>query len=949
MGKVAEANSKELRKMKLIDTINILDVLAEYEFNINCDTIPLECTMKDIYSQLDENTLELVKETIEVDDDFAVGKCFDDLKKEFGFGDSMFLDYDIKTLRKMGIFTSVQGRTYYKFLSGNKPVDEKGFLIAGPKKFRNLNIYTGTYYGEDGFDIDGKDENNFTRDDGYINKYNFDRDGYYYEIDEDGNYVKTDSIYNPYGFDVKGDCYQLQDDGTYVNIGKLDSYGFDIDGFYYIYNSAIGEYVKTEFFLDDNYFDRDGLYWSHIGEKLGPRKRKLTYADGEQVILEDVVYYNRKSNVDETKPNVSSRIPTNLPYDLNYFDRDGYYYCLNENGERVKSKFKYNERYLDVDSYYYALQPDGTRVKTDREYDDNYYSLDRHYYKLQEDGTRVRTDYVIDIDGLNCPGLIVKYRYDSNTNKNRKAFAFDEDGYLYNYIDGKFVKADPPTKVSKYGFDRDGYYHKKLKDGTWDENPTNSKNDKYGFNEDGIYCYSEGRTENPYVNAMGFSQDGYFWVKGKKKKRLVKTNSKVDEFGFDIDKLFNFKKLDGTYVKKLYNQRFLSRDGYYYKRVQQEDGTYIRVKTNRKVDIRGFDLSGNHFDRFVNPSTGEEIYKNPMPYDKRGFDVDGIYWETPGITYRSGRRRELSINRVKTNPPRIYDDRQFDFRGFYCIVKDGVVTVTDSKRDPDGFDRDGYDEEGYDRNGYNKDGYDREGYNILGYDKDGYDREGYDKDGYDREGYDREGYDSVGRDRDEKNGVPIVNDVYDEEGYDYHNFDRNGIHKVTKLPYDENYFMKDGNNLITGTRYSLTGHNIDGKFNSKRVSSYALRYMYNDKEKGLECVYIARELLTSKFESKDNIASLYVPSESRNKKVLTEKLYKYVVAAAVLDPEIKELLRIYVVKLLRKIHELKTLVEEEKKKVDKDEDLIKLYKKRISEYNEMIRKTEMGDIYKRNI
>ena len=50
-----------------------------------------------------------------------------------------------------------------------------------------------------------------------------------------------------------------------------------------------------------------------------------------------------------TKVNGSSKFITDLPYDLNYFDREGYYYILDENGNRIKSNLRYNERYLDAE------------------------------------------------------------------------------------------------------------------------------------------------------------------------------------------------------------------------------------------------------------------------------------------------------------------------------------------------------------------------------------------------------------------------------------------------------------------------------------------------------------------------------------------------------------------------------------------------------------------------
>jgi len=63
----------------------------------------------------------------------------------------------------------------------------------------------------------------------------------------------------------------------------------------------------------------------------------------------------------------------------------------------------------------------------------------------------------------------------------------------------------------------------------------------------------------------------------------------------------------------------------------------------------------------------------------------------------------------------------FDIHGYH---KD-----TDTKYNPKGYDKDGFD-----KYGFNENGYDKEGYNNLGYDKDGFNHNGLDKDGYNTKG-----------------------------------------------------------------------------------------------------------------------------------------------------------------------------------------------------------------------
>lgn len=1058
--KIVSDNSKKSRQLRLIDILNILDVMAEYDVDINNKTVPMECILQNIYDNIPDDILKLIKEDITADVRYELGKEYNEAKKQFYKKNPVFLDYDISTLRKMGIFEPCN---IYEGFKDIDIIDDNGFIIHGPNKFLNLNIYTSTYFDVNGLNINGLNEQNFSSGDGFFNKYNFGRDGYYYELTADGEYVKTDSIYNPYGFDVKGDYYELQDDGTYKNLGKIDSHGYDIAGIYYKYNNITKEYVKTNEIMDDRGFDRDGIYCA-IGESIAHKTRVLEYSDGVTRTFENVTYC-----ISSYKTNRYDKFFTELPYDLNYFDRDGYYYILDKDGNRIKSDRKYNERFLDAYSNYYELLPDGTRQKTDRKYDDDYFDLNGYYYKLQSDGRRAKTRDLTDKNGANYQGLVIKYTLNMyNSSRKVKYVAFDQEGYCYEYIKRKLIKLDPPSKISKYGFDIDGYYHELLPDGTRNEKPTQSRIDPYGFDECGIFKKDDHDT---IFNEHGFTQAGYYKY----------TDSKKDANGFDIDGLCDFKMADGSIRRLPFNHRFLSRDGYYYKRVQKEDGTYKRVITNRRVDARGFDLSGTHYDVFINNTTKELIYKNPLKYDKYGFDVDGIYYEIPKVIYRSGGARNLSFQRVMTSPASKTDEHGFNFRGFYCEMIDGKMVTTNSKFNHYGFDRDGYycelvdgekstrdlhgfDIEGLSENGTifdrfhftQKDYYDYEHLGIIhevkpcsfdiagyyhdknghahgkidehGFDKEGYyhellpngkrdekptdkhtdprgfagngryygskqngrsangtslvDARGFDIDGlfivdggntpYDRKYFDLEGYyyelQEDGKyvktnrkynlnffDRDgyyyklEKDGSRVKTDgKFNDEGIDCNGFNQEGKHVVTKLDYDENYFRADGINIITGTNYSLNGYDINGFYNPVMVSTYASTYMYDSEDQDLECVYIARKALQLPFEKRDLIFD-EIPSDLRNKKVLTEKLYKYIVAAAVLDSSIKEMLIEYLKKLSEEIKKLVDELKKEKAKADRNDAIIKEYEKKLASYREMKRKTEIGDIGGRNI
>lgn len=1073
--------TQKSKQLRLIEILNILDVLSEYNFDINNTTVPLGCILQTAYSHIPENVLELVKKEITTDIGYELGKEYNEAKKQFYKKNPIFLDYDIKTLRKMGIFELCN---IYEGFKNINIIDKNGFIIHGLDKFLNLNIYTGTYFSPEGLNINGLDEQNFSPEDAFFNKYGFGRDGYYYELTSDGQRIKTDSLYNPDGFDVKGDYYQLQPDGTYKKVGKLNPYNFDINGIFYKYNKITKEYVTTNSHFDDRGFDKNGIFCT-TAESIGNKTKVLEFCDGVERVFSDVTYVDGIKKI-----NRSSRFITNLPYDLNYFDRDGYYYTLDAVGNRVKSNVKYNDRFLDAEGYYYELQPDGTRIKTERKYDDNYYDLNGYYYELQPDGTRTQTKELYDKTGANYLGLIIKYTPDNCVQRKKKYVAFDRDGYCYSYTNGRFVKMEPATKISKYGFDVNGYYHELLPNGTRDETPTDKKVDEHGFDEYGIY-FKPKKLGTAYfittiLNEYNFSQDGYYW---KKQSYPTKTKSKKDPHGFDIDGLYDFKLHDGKTVKRPYNNRYLSIDGYYYRKITNQDGTVERKKTGRKVDIRGFDLDGTHYDLSIDENAKKIIYSNPQKYDENGFDVDGIFYEKQKVTYKNGGGRVFNGNRIKTTPPRNYNEHNFNFRGFYCEVNGKKVVVTNSKYNLYGFDMHGYykelDENGektiFDPNGFtidgnysvinnegvrvvtnakvdsrgfcqkdyldyesgkiktdkhgfdvkgkyideegnicgrtNKYGFDADGYyhkllpdgtrdetskgeitNLRGFDIDGFyhkltptgtraswserlikvDERGFDIDGYfplddikipcDRRQFDIDGYyyhkindEYVKTDRkvDDKgfdvdgyyykkiDGEYInTNQKYNDQGLDYHGFNKKGIHHITGLPYNENYFNQAGINIVTGDKYSLTGYTIDEIFVENCVSKYAKERNYTYDV--LECVYIAKKALSLPLD-KRHFAFEEIKSDSRDKRILNDLLYKNIVAASVLDSEVKNMLIEYIAKLSDEINRLKKLIKEEKEKAIKDEELLKKYTKKLSSYKEMKKNTEIGDIHGRDI
>jgi len=273
--------------------------------------------------------------------------------------------------------------------------------------------------------------------------------------------------------------------------------------------------------------------------------------------------------------------------------------------------------------------------------------------------------------------------------------------------------------------------------------------------------------------------------------------------------------------------------------------------------------------------------------DSRGFNIDGIF--------------VLNLNGENTP----YDIKQFDVDGYYYeLMPDGTYVKTDKK---------------YDKNYFNRDGY----YYEL-----------------------------------QKDGTRVkTENKISPEGIDSNGFDQNGIHVVTKLEYDENYFRKDGLNVITTTSYSLRGFDINGNYSPRKVSRYLSKYVYSEDKEELECVSIAKRALKLPFEKRSmalkesfkNDKKKYMQKYVLGEKTLNERLYKYIVVAAAIDQDVKEMLTDYLLKLVEEIRKLSIELENEMSKANKNMTLIKDYDKKIESYKEMKSKIEIGGMSGRNI
>ena len=107
------------------------------------------------------------------DEDYPIGKEYNFAKKSFR--DSKIWKYfeesDVKKLYACGIFEDIDEKYIRESEKDSKRMERIGkkaleneFIVVGQKKLKNLNVKTGTYYDENGYDIKGYNAKGLTKD-----------------------------------------------------------------------------------------------------------------------------------------------------------------------------------------------------------------------------------------------------------------------------------------------------------------------------------------------------------------------------------------------------------------------------------------------------------------------------------------------------------------------------------------------------------------------------------------------------------------------------------------------------------------------------------------------------------------------------------------------------------------------------------------------------------------
>lgn len=712
---------------------------------------------------------------------------------------------------------------FYKIGLCRNLLDKRGFFkptVNWNVAYRDFNVYTLTKRDMDGFDYHGIDERMFYRDGIHSKtreKYDehfFNQQGFWCEFDGT-DYVATDRKVDNHGFNQDGFYCDLQPDGTYIVTDQKVHNNFDIEGHYYKLNSK-GRLIRTDSKRDDDGYDIDGL---------------------------DDRKFNRDGINDLT----------NTILDVYGFNKAGFFCIQKEDGTIIETKSLYNKYYFDCYGFYYGLDENGNRVKTDRKtnpigfnidlicestgkkYDSTFFDIDGFVYEENEKGEYVLTDKRINEKGFDCESNFYELQEDGTYLPTGKKI--NNEGYDY---EGFFVQEDGTrTKYAPDGYDCNGL-------------------NQYGFDRDGIHCV----TKEKY-DSRGFMADGLFHLLPNGKQ--VKRPTIYDNHYFDIKGFYYDKNLTGNRVKTkrktdyrhfdckgfnhrtngILDERNFDFDGYFYYK-KKSTGEY--VKTKSRVDRGRFDCNGTTYNLDGKPIGSElNIYgfnvnrkwKYTELYDPYGFDYDGVNVHTGKIIDKNNFDRdgffyvfdEETERFVKAQPERKVNDYNFDRDGY--IWENG--RKTNNKRTADGYNIDGWDVHMFNRDGINMNtgtmvnsrGFNQQGYYCIKQ-EDGtfivtdriYDDEGYNIDGYDENGFTREHNYLTGKKVDDYGFKYDGINIKTGTEWDIHKFNIKKIHQSTHCEVDEYGFnidgyycikQEDGSFLVTEDKVDPDGFNIDGR------------------------------------------------------------------------------------------------------------------------------------------
>lgn len=461
---------------RMNNVMNALRILRSEDIFIDNNLIGYKDKLKDLIKKCPEESRASLREQFsDYDEEWPIGNEYNFIKSAYRDSKTWkyFENADINELYNCGIFEKVdtnykgirKGRFGIIIASEESEAIKNDFIVFGPKSLKNLNVKTGTYYGQDGYDHSGYDIDGYNRA-GYdkkgYNKEGFTKTGY----DREG-YDKR-GFFRVWGYPNKitGTDYDVEG----YNFDGYDKEGYDREGYNRRGFNKEGEHKITKGLFDEKGFNQAG-YDQDGYDKNGYDKNGYD-RDGYNRRGYDKNGYNRNGyNRNGYNENGYDREGFNQSgynkegydrngYDKNGYGRDGYNKAgydkkgYNRDGRTKKGydKYGYNEENYTIngfnkEGYYCKKDEKGEYISTGLKYNPAGFMANRRH---------AITKSAVDLRGFDINGLCKK-----NNDSIYDERGFKQDG-TYQETGELYYQGYNAFNVDRNGKDRNGKVDKDI-------------------------------------------------------------------------------------------------------------------------------------------------------------------------------------------------------------------------------------------------------------------------------------------------------------------------------------------------------------------------------------------------------------------------------------------------------------------------------------------------------
>ena len=241
---------------KLNDIMNILATLNSNDIFIDNNLIQYGDKLNDVIAKCPEEFRQILQEELYMyEEDYPIGVEYNFAKASFRDSGvwKYFENSDVKKLYTCGIFENVDENYLNESeLSSNKkenlnnPVLSNDFIIGGPKGLKGLNVKTGTYYDENGYDIDGYNINRLKKE--------------FVSIDVAKKLLHKDIITESTTINTDTTIYDLFIQGGYKDSSEIEQIcsqlGIDV-------SDEIGkniDFLRTAYYTSSRHFENNRMF-----------------------------------------------------------------------------------------------------------------------------------------------------------------------------------------------------------------------------------------------------------------------------------------------------------------------------------------------------------------------------------------------------------------------------------------------------------------------------------------------------------------------------------------------------------------------------------------------------------------------------------------------------------------------------------------------------------------